>query len=168
MMIELTPKKITIHAKLYEDDNLEEILEFCGDNAYVNGDGILFLKTLEGDEEVFKHEYVKKGVLGEFTAVPYDKFRSIYINTHEDEWEVRGILALLYTGRNFKEIQLFTQNLPGLTAYDRDEKTGICKIPHPKKKPYILKPGNYVIWKNDRMYPCTPEALYQTYDTAEV
>ena len=58
-------KPVVIEAVKWSGNNLDEILEFVGEPAYVVC-GELYIKTLEGDHRAIVGDFILKGVAGEF------------------------------------------------------------------------------------------------------
>ena len=76
-------KPVIIDAVQYNGSNFREILDFCQDSAYYKDehpvyDGILMIKTLEGDMKVSINDYVIKGIKGEFYPCKPDIFEKTY------------------------------------------------------------------------------------------
>ena len=70
-------KPVVIEAVKWSGNNLDEILEFVGEPAYVVG-GELFIKTFEGDHQANVGDFVIKGVAGEFYPCKPDIFYKTY------------------------------------------------------------------------------------------
>lgn len=71
-------KSIVVDAIQYTDDNLLEIMKFCGEGKTLF-DYYLYIVTLEGNMRVYKGDYIIKGVHGEF----YPCEKSIFEETYE-------------------------------------------------------------------------------------
>ena len=68
-------KPIPVEAQQYMDDT---ILEFTGDNAWVDYVDRLWINTLEGQMRCKKGDYVIKGINGEFYPCRKDIFEESY------------------------------------------------------------------------------------------
>lgn len=79
-------KPVVIESVKWNGNNLDEILEFVGEPAYVVG-GELFIKTLEGDHRANVGDFVIKGVAGEFYPCKPHVFHKTY------EPEVKEVLG---------------------------------------------------------------------------
>lgn len=61
-----------------EGRNTDEVLDFCKGQAFINVDGRLTIRTLEGEMTVSKGDYVIKGLKGEFYPCKPDIFIETY------------------------------------------------------------------------------------------
>lgn len=82
-------KPIIVEAIQYTDDNLLEVMKFCGEGKTLF-DYYLYIVTLEGNMRVNIGDYVIKGVRGEFYPCKPDIFEETYeaINTNDDRIKV--------------------------------------------------------------------------------
>lgn len=82
-------KPIIVEAIQYTDDNLLEVMKFCGEGKTLF-DYYLYIVTLEGNMRVNIGDYVIKGVRGEFYPCKPDIFEETYeaINTNDDHIKV--------------------------------------------------------------------------------
>ena len=74
-------KPIPVEAQQYMDDT---ILEFTGDNAWVDYVDRLWINTLEGQMRCKKGDYVIKGINGEFYPCKKDIFEESYEEYYDD------------------------------------------------------------------------------------
>lgn len=70
-------KPIVIEAVQWNGENLDEIINFAGDNAVLIVD-ILHIKTLEGGLTASEGDYIIKGIQGEFYPCKPDIFEATY------------------------------------------------------------------------------------------
>lgn len=89
-------KPVVIEAIQWNEDNLQEVMEFIGSEfkyksnasyttikfTYING--VLTIRTLEGDMKVSKGDYIIKGVKGEFYPCKPDIFQTTYEALEDD------------------------------------------------------------------------------------
>lgn len=71
-------KPVIVEAIQYTDDNLLEVMKFCGEGKTLF-DYYLYIVTPEGNMRVCKGDYIIKGVRGEF----YPCEKSIFEETYE-------------------------------------------------------------------------------------
>lgn len=83
-------KPIIVEAIQYTDDNLLEVMEFCGEGKTLFG-SYLYIVTLEGNMRVNIGDYVIKGVRGEFYPCEKSIFEETYeaVNTNDDHISVK-------------------------------------------------------------------------------
>lgn len=74
-------KPVEVQAVQWNDENKDEVLEFCGE-ARIKEDS-LFIDTLEGTMEASKGDYIIKGVKGEFYPCKPDIFEATYEEVDE-------------------------------------------------------------------------------------
>lgn len=72
-------KPVVITAIQYTGKNINEILKFTDSNAYIDLDGNLMIKTLEGEYAARIGDYIIRGIKGEFYPCKPD----IFYNTYE-------------------------------------------------------------------------------------
>lgn len=72
-------KPVIITAMQYTGKNPNDILKFAYDNAYIDLDGKLMIKTLEGEYTASVGDYIIRGIKGEFYPCKPD----IFYNTYE-------------------------------------------------------------------------------------
>lgn len=91
MIIKATKKPVTIDCIQWTGDNFEEIRDWCGkeepniaelgissnDIAFLDN-GILIIRTLEGNHKAIIGDYIIKGVHGEFYPCKEDIFHKTY------------------------------------------------------------------------------------------
>lgn len=70
-------KPVVIEAVKWKGTNIKELYAFAGDNYYFK-DGVLFIKTLEGELTASIGDYIIKGVNGEFYPCKPDIFEKTY------------------------------------------------------------------------------------------
>ena len=82
-----TKKSVTIHAIIWNGENLDEVMNFCnGDASYelmARGSSELVIATLEDGESIARHvasvgDFIIKGVAGEFYPCKPDIFDKTY------------------------------------------------------------------------------------------
>ena len=71
-------KPIVIEAVQYNENNVQEILNFCGGTAVVGTLNEITIKTLEGPLHVSEGDFIIKGVKGEFYPCKPDIFEKTY------------------------------------------------------------------------------------------
>ena len=71
-------KPIVIEAVQYNGNNVQEILNFCGETAVVGTLNEITIKTLEGPLHVSDGDFIIKGVEGEFYPCKPDIFEKTY------------------------------------------------------------------------------------------
>ena len=87
-------KPCQIVAEQWTGKNIEEIIEFVGNDAsfdYSKEKPILTIKTLEGDMKASVDDYIIKGLRGEFYPCKPDVFEKKYEKT-----DAKGSLGTLY------------------------------------------------------------------------
>ena len=74
-----TKKPVTIQAVQFNGDNIQEIIDFVGQEK-ISNDGIMgySINTLEGNMLIGDGDYVIKGVKGEFYPCKEDIFKMTY------------------------------------------------------------------------------------------
>lgn len=75
-------KPIEVEAEEYLD---ESILEFTGDNAFIDYLGRLCIRTLEGLRICNKRDFIIRGITGEYYPCRRDIFFETYEEVEEDE-----------------------------------------------------------------------------------
>jgi len=74
-------KPVVIEAIQWNEDNFDELFEFCGENCFFNKNRtnkLLFIKTLEGNHLASVGDYIIKGVKGELYPCKPDIFEKTY------------------------------------------------------------------------------------------
>ena len=73
-------KPVIIEAVQWTGDNIDEIIKFCGDSLTFKGSKPfkVYINTLEGRHICSPHDYIIKGVQGEFYPCKPDIFERIY------------------------------------------------------------------------------------------
>lgn len=79
-MAQYRKKPVVIEAVVWNGNNNNEIVEFCGlDNCYFSeNQKELFIPTLEGDHKATISDYIIKGVNGEFYPIKDEIFLKTY------------------------------------------------------------------------------------------
>lgn len=70
-------KPVTITAIQYTGNNIEDILKFTGDSAYIDNRGLI-IRTLEGEHIASVNDYIICGVHGEYYPCKPDIFAKTY------------------------------------------------------------------------------------------
>jgi hypothetical protein len=70
-------RPITIQAEKLNYNNIQELINEIGDDAYYSNDNF-YIKTLEGDMKVNIGDYIIKGIKGEYYPCKSDIFESTY------------------------------------------------------------------------------------------
>jgi hypothetical protein len=81
-MSKYVKKTVVIEALQWNGKNTDDVLKFAEGKAEIIGEG-MFISTLEGAMRVSKHDYVIKGVKGEFYPCKPDIFQMTYISESE-------------------------------------------------------------------------------------
>lgn len=83
-------KPIVVEAIQYTDDNLLEVMKFCGEGKTLFG-SYLYIVTLEGNMRVNVGDYVIKGVRGECYPCEKSIFEETYeaVNTNDDHISIK-------------------------------------------------------------------------------
>lgn len=75
-------KPVVIEAIQFTGDNYQDIMDFVGtDGVFVDRGGQVVIETKEGKMRTKAHDYIIKGVAGEF----YPCDREIFYKTYEEE-----------------------------------------------------------------------------------
>lgn len=77
MEVAYRKKPITITAVQYTGNNLEEVLRFTGDLAYIDARGLI-IRTLEGEHIASVNDYIIRGIQGEYYPCKPDIFVKTY------------------------------------------------------------------------------------------
>jgi len=77
-MAQYRKKPVVIEAIQLVDENLVQLLEFCGDKIKSHPMIGVVIETLEGDMLASKGDYIIKGVKGEFYPCKPDIFEMTY------------------------------------------------------------------------------------------
>lgn len=78
MVMRATKKPVTIEFEEFTGDNLIAITAFCGDQMFIDNDGVLWIRSIEGDHRANVGNMIIKGVKGEFYAIKPDIFAETY------------------------------------------------------------------------------------------
>lgn len=80
MINKYVKKPVVITAIEWTGDNIDEIIKFCGDSLTVKGSKPfkVYINTLEGRHICSLHDYIIKGVQGEFYPCKPDIFEQTY------------------------------------------------------------------------------------------
>ena len=79
-----TKKPVTIEAVQWKGDNSKECIDFCPTLYFLNGVQMK-IPTLEGEMNCNKHDYIIKGVKGEFYPCKPDIFALTYNEASKQE-----------------------------------------------------------------------------------
>jgi hypothetical protein len=71
-------KPVEIEAIQLTEENIDKVMEFCGDEIIHHPIAGTFIKTLEGTMKADKGDYIIKGVKGEFYPCKPDIFELTY------------------------------------------------------------------------------------------
>jgi hypothetical protein len=68
------------HREMYDflEGKPEKHMDSIGKNFYMNNQGVLVIKTLEGDHQAHVGDYIIKGIQGEFYPCKPDIFHATY------------------------------------------------------------------------------------------
>lgn len=71
-------KPVIVDAVKYDKDHIGKALDFCDDMKYDPATNTYFIRTLEGDMDIYDGDYIIKGVNGEFYPCKPDVFKMTY------------------------------------------------------------------------------------------
>ena len=113
-----TKKPITIQAIKYDGNNIQEIIDFVGNENLTFSDvGIMqwSIKTLEGDMLISLGDYVIKGIKGEFYPCKPDIFEMSYDEVNTDHKKIE--ITQYDTTLGFKTTKMMHYEIIGMLRY---------------------------------------------------
>ena len=169
-------QSLPIQAIYYDGTNKENVMEFCGsDNAKIDQDENLIVKSLEVERVAKPTDFIVKGVDGEYYCSSAESFADNYwldgFDFNHPDLEPREFMKqsnFVHTFRfsedNFDDAVRFVENenIDGVRLY-RESPYGPYKITRPSRESYTIKDGDIIVSDFKRVYPVDREIFLNSY-----